>query len=77
MPSDDTDIIFQCTVDNICSTKHTTDKKRRVKGKRRALIADKMIEQRKNTISFRREEAKRKAIWRQRSSNPAFFYGFT
>jgi len=59
MPSDDTDVIFQCTVENICSAKHITNKKRHVKGKRRALIADKMIEQRKDAISFRREEAKR------------------
>lgn len=58
VPSDDTDVIFQCTVKNICSVKHV-NKKRYLKGKRRALIADKMIEQRKDAIFFRREEATR------------------
>lgn len=59
IPSNDTDVIFQCTVENICSSKHDSNKKRHLKGKKRALIADKMIEQRKDAISFRREEAKR------------------
>lgn len=39
--------------------RHTTGKKRQLKGNRRAMIADIMINQRKDAVTFRREEAKR------------------
>lgn len=57
MPSKDTDVIFNCVVKNIYSTKH--NKKRQLKGNRRARAANAMIKERKEAIIYRREEAKR------------------
>lgn len=60
VPSDRIDIIFSCEIKNICSSKHDKNaKKRHLRGNRRAVTADIMIEQRKDAISFRREEGKR------------------
>lgn len=42
-PTENTDVIFICKVKDICYAKHTTNKKRHLKGTRRAKVADKMI----------------------------------
>jgi len=57
MPSENTDVIFECVAKNICSTRHS--KKRQLKGNRCTIAADAMIKQRKEAIIYRREEAKR------------------
>lgn len=59
IPADDTDVIFKCKIKNICFAKHTNIKKRHLKGKRRVMVANVMIKQHKDAITFRREEAKR------------------
>lgn len=56
MPTENTDVIIKCKVKNICFIKHT--KKRHLKGNRRAIVADIIINQRKEAITFRREEGK-------------------
>lgn len=58
-PENDTDAIFHCNVGSICSAKHSNKKQRQLKGKRRIEVADKLIQQRKDAITFRREEAQR------------------
>lgn len=60
MPVDDTDVIFKCKIKNMCSANlHTNIQKRHLKGKRRVMVADIMIKQHKDAITFRRDEAKR------------------
>lgn len=59
MPSDDVDVIIKFIIKNICSLKHTNVKKRHLKGNRRAMVANTMIKERKDAVTFRREEAKR------------------
>lgn len=56
-PPNNIDVIFECRIENIYTAKHTAGKKRQLKGKRRELAAGKMINERKNAITFCREEA--------------------
>lgn len=58
-PPNNTDVIFECRIENICTAKHTAGKKRQLKGKRRELTAGKMINEHKNAITFCRKEAQR------------------
>lgn len=58
IPPENIDVIMKCKLKNICYEKHA-NKKRQLKGKRRAIIANMLIKERKDAITFRREEAKR------------------
>jgi len=63
MPTENMDVIFTCKVKDICYGKHNINKKRHLKGIRRTAIADKMIRERSDAITFRREEAKRLKVF--------------
>lgn len=58
-PKNDVDVIFSCKIENIKASMHVGCKKRQLRGQRREKIAIKMIEQRKDAVTFRREEARR------------------
>lgn len=58
-PTRDVDVIFSCRIENIQSHLHTDRKKRQLRGKRREKVANQMIEQRKDAVTFQRNEAKR------------------
>lgn len=58
-PMIDVDVIFLCYIENVCPDLHTGKKKRQLRGQRREEVANKLIEQRKDAVTFRREEAKR------------------
>ncbi|KMQ92327.1 kda protein in nof-fb transposable element [Lasius niger] len=46
-------------LENVCPDLHTGKKKRQLRGQRREEVANKLIEQRKDAVTFRRDEAKR------------------
>lgn len=55
---EDVDVIFLCYLENICPDLHTGKKKRQLRGQRREEVANKLIEHRKDAVTFRRDDAK-------------------
>lgn len=58
-PMKNVDVIFLCCIENICPDLHTSEKKRQLRGQRRKEVANKLIEQNKDAMIFRQDEAKR------------------
>jgi hypothetical protein len=58
-PTRDVDVIFSYQIENIRSHLHTERKKRQLRGKRREKVANQMIEQRKDAVTFQQSEMKR------------------
>lgn len=59
VPPKNTDAIINCKLKNICFEEHVGNKKRHLRGKKRTIIADMLIKEHKDAITFRREEVKR------------------
>lgn len=58
-PVRDVDVVFSCQIKNINTTKHSGNKKRQLRGKRRVKTCQKMIEGKIDAVTFRRDEARR------------------
>lgn len=58
-PGKDTDVSIFCRVDDIVPELHTGTKKRQVRGEKREELGNKLIEQRMDAATYRREQAKR------------------
>lgn len=52
-------LTFICRIENIRPHMHTGKKKKQLRGKRHEKIANQLIEQRKDAITFQREETRR------------------
>ncbi|KAK2578404.1 hypothetical protein KPH14_012736, partial [Odynerus spinipes] len=57
VPAKDVDVIFLCDVENIRPALHEGKKKRQLRGKHREKVANQLIEQRKDAVTFQREAA--------------------